>query len=88
MREYEKMAKLDLPEEERQWVSQRAEKLLESFSVLESIDTANAEPLITVLAIENVFREDAAGKTVSREELLANAPAPYGGYFQAPKTID
>jgi len=88
IRNYEAMAKLDLPETERQWVKERVEKLLESFSALENIDTANTEPLVTVLNIQNVMREDEAKKFITREELLSNAPEQYDGYFQVPKTLE
>ena len=85
---YEAMAKLNLPETERQWVKDRAEKLMDSFSALENIDTTNTEPLVTVLNIQNVMREDEAKKFITREELLSNAPEQYDGYFQVPKTLE
>ena len=88
IKKYEAMAKIDLPEAERQWVSGRAEKLIESFSALESIDTAGTEPLVTVLNIQNILRNDVAIKIITREELLSNAPEQYDGYFQVPKTLD
>jgi len=85
---YEAMAKLDLPETERQWVKDRVEKLLDSFSALESIDTSRTAPLVTVLDIHNIMRDDVAHKLVTREELLSNAPEQYDGYFQVPKTLE
>ena len=88
LRKYESMAKLDLPETERQGLSSQAESLIESFSALESIDTTNVEPLVSVLDIQNVFRDDVAEKLMSREELLSNAPEQYNGFFQVPKTLD
>ena len=88
IKKYEAMAKIDLQETERQWVAGRVEKLLESFSALESVDTRGAEPLVTVLNTRNIMRDDAAKKFISREELLSNAPEQYDGYFQVPKTLD
>ena len=85
---YEAMAKLRLSEAERQWVSDRADMLTGSFSALLEIDTSKTQPLVTVLDIQNVLREDVCVKTVSREELLANAPEQYDGYFQVPKTLE
>lgn len=87
IRKYEGMAKVSLSETERNWVSSCAELLLKSFDELEKIDT-DAEPLITVLDIKNVFREDVASKIISREELLSNAPEQYDGYIQVPKTLE
>ena len=82
------MAKLDLPENERLWVSDQAEMLTDSFKQLENIDTFGVEPLITVLSVKNILREDISSKMLPREELLSNAPEQYGGYFQVPKTLD
>ena len=88
IKNYEAMAKLDLPETERVWVSDSADILVDSFSLLDSIDTSGVEPLITVLDITNVLREDVSVKMLPREELLANAPDQYNGYFRVPKTLD
>ena len=85
---YESMAKLDLPQPEHQELSERADALLRSFAAIESVDTDGVEPLITVLDIQNIMREDIPGKYITREELLSNAPEQYNGYFQAPKTLD
>jgi len=88
IKDYEAMAKLDLPEEERRRVSDRADMLIDSFNRLNEIDTSGVEPLITVLDIKNVFREDVSVRMLPREELLANAQEQYDGYFQVPKTLD
>jgi len=88
IRDYEAMAKLDLPEAERAWVSDRADMLIDSFGQLAGIDASGLDPLITVLDIKNVLREDVNVKAFTREELLSNAPEKYDGYFQVPKTID
>ena len=88
IKEYELMAKLDLTEPERQIISGRMEKLIDSFSALEKIDTSNTEPLVTVLDIQNIMRDDVVKKIITRDELLSSAPEQYGGYFQVPKTLD
>lgn len=88
MEYYEAMAKLNLPEAERQWVSDCADRLIDSFRALEGIDTDQVEPLVTVLDIQNVLRDDLAAKMLTREELLENAPEQYDGYFQVPRTLD
>ena len=88
IKEYEAMAKLDLSETERQWLSSRAEELIAGFSALEKIDAGGTEPLVSVLDIKNIMREDIVKKIVTREELLSCAPEQYDGYFQAPKTLE
>ena len=91
IREYEAMAKLDLPEDERARISGRAEELVAGFAVLESIDASGVKPLVSVLDItlgRDDLREDIPVKPVTREELLENAPEQYDGYFQAPRTLE
>jgi len=88
IKDYEAMAKLDLPESERRLASDRADMLIDSFGLLEGIDTSGIEPLITVLDVKNVFREDVGVKMLTREELLVNAPEQYEGYFMVPKTLE
>jgi len=87
IRDYEAMAMLDLQESERGLIRASLDGLCEEFSVLESIDTEGIEPLVTVLDICNVMREDCAVKLFAREEILANAPEQCDGYFLVPGTI-
>jgi len=88
IKRFEAMAKFDLSEEESQLISGRVDSIIESFFALEGIDTTTTEPLVTVLDIRNVMREDIAKKTIAREELMSNAPEQNNGYFRVPKTID
>ena len=87
-KKYEAMAKLDLPADERAWVVAEITALEERLAALDAVDTAGVEPLVTVSPRKNVMREDTACRLLSREELLQGAPEQYGGYFQAPKTVE
>ena len=82
------MAKLDLPEPESQWLSDSADKLIESFSSLQTVNTEGVKPLVSVLPLENILRVDEAKKPFTREELLSASPASFEGYFQVPRTIN
>jgi len=88
IRDYEAMAKLNLPEDERVWAQGQAALLEESFTALSAVNCADTAPLVNVLEMKNVLREDIAVKNFTREELLAGAPEQLDGYFQVPKTID
>ena len=88
IKEYEAMAMLKLPEEERDRLAARFNALADNFKELGRIDTDGTQPLVTVLNLNNVFREDVAIKSISREEILANAPEKYDGYFQVPGTLE
>jgi len=87
IKSYEDMAMLKLNSGEREMLSEHAERLLESFSALEHIDTTGAVPLVSVLSMSNVLREDVAEKRFTRDEILANAPEKYDGYFRVPGTL-
>ena len=86
--EYEKMAKLILTEGERETVSATADLLEKSFGHLSGIDTDGVEPLVTVLDVVNVFREDVAVKLTDTETLLSNAPERHGNYYRVPGTLE
>ena len=88
IKRFESMAKLDLSEEERQLISSRVDSFVEGFSTLEDIDTSGIEPLVTVLDFQNVLRDDIVKKSITREELLSNAPDKHEGYFRVPRTIE
>ena len=85
--EFEAMAMLDLPDSERELLSGRLSELAAGFAVLDEINAEGVAPLVTVLGLHNVLREDAAEKRFSRDELLANAPERHEGYFQVPGTL-
>ena len=80
--------KLKLTEDELRRIGDNMTVLEESFDKLENINTDNTEPLVTVLDLKNVLRDDASHKMLTREELLSNAPEQYDGYFQVPKTLE
>jgi aspartyl/glutamyl-tRNA(Asn/Gln) amidotransferase C subunit len=88
IREYEAMAMLDMPADERDRLSIAANVLTEGFSALDDISADGIEPLVTVIDRHNVLREDIAEKIITRDELLSNAPEQYDGYFQVPGTLD
>ena len=84
---YEEMAKLKLSESERELISRRVDTLMDSFSEIKDSDTAEAAPLVSVLDIYNIFREDTALKYPDRDELLKNAPEENDGFFSVPKAL-
>ena len=86
--DYESMAMLDLSESERALLKKRFDEISGGFSAIDDYDTDGVEPLVSVLDLQNVMREDVAAKFISRDELLENAPEQHDGYFQVPAAID
>ena len=88
IRQYEEMAMLDLPCGERELLGKCLDNLTSGLASLESIDTGCIVPLVSVLDLSNVLREDISNKLLTREETLANAPKQSDGYFQVPGTLE
>ena len=86
--DYESMAMFDLSEAERDLLRECFEEIAEGFSAIDAFDTDGAEPLVSVLDLHSVLREDTAKKFISRDELLKNAPERHEEYFQVPAAID
>ena len=79
---------LKLAESERAELEKRFDEITDGFSELDKYDTSGVVPLVTVLDMHNVLREDITEKLFSRDTLLENAPECQDGYFQVPATID
>lgn len=87
----EKMAhlsRLELSEQESEKMVGDLSKILNWMDQLKELDTTNVEPLTHMSEEVNVFREDIAKNTLSREKGLKNAPSQNGEYFQVPKVIE
>jgi aspartyl-tRNA(Asn)/glutamyl-tRNA(Gln) amidotransferase subunit C len=55
---------------------------------LNELDTAGVEPMMHVLGLKNVFREDVAGPSLDRAAALKNAPNTDGAWFLVPRILD
>jgi len=89
--DYENMAMLELSESERTILSEHFDEIVGGFAALDAYDDSilsGVEPLVSVLDLNNVLREDVASDFIQREELLRNAPEQHDGYFQVPAAID
>ena len=87
IKEFEAMMMFKLPEDERGRLNTRLDALAVGFEELGQVDTDNVEPLVTVLDLRNILREDVSEQLLTRDELLSNAPEQYDGYFQVPGTL-
>ena len=55
---------------------------------LGELDTADVEPLAHGVEVQNVFRDDARGPSLPREEALANAPKRNAESFLVPAVLE
>jgi aspartyl-tRNA(Asn)/glutamyl-tRNA(Gln) amidotransferase subunit C len=81
------MARLNLKEEEREDFAQQLSLILDYTNSLHNIDTDNVEPLIHILPIYNVFRDDVVSPSSPRDEILLNGPLLEDGQYKVPKIM-
>lgn len=82
-----RLARLELTEAEKDKFTGQLEQILEHAAKIKEIDTTSVQPTSHVVPVKNVFREDKAGPTLTREEALSNAPAKEDGAFVVPKIV-
>ncbi len=84
----EKLARLNLPEAQRQQLSGDLNAILDMVAQLNELDTEGVEPLTYISDATFLGREDQVANQVERQAALANAPDQNGQYFKLPKVID
>jgi aspartyl-tRNA(Asn)/glutamyl-tRNA(Gln) amidotransferase subunit C len=76
------LAKLELTREEEELYLKQLSAILDYASALQRINTAAIPPTATVLPLRSVMREDVVEPSMPREDVLANAPDPFDGFFR------
>ena len=82
------LARLKLPQEEKERMTGELEQILVYMDVLDGLDTSGVEPMSHVFPLKNVLRSDEVVPSGDRAELLANAPVPDEEAFLVPKTVE
>jgi aspartyl-tRNA(Asn)/glutamyl-tRNA(Gln) amidotransferase subunit C len=81
------LARLTLSEDEITLYAQQLSDILGYIEQLNELDVDNVEPMSHVLDIINVMREDKHLPSLSREEVMANAPDHDGEHFKVPRVV-
>ena len=82
-----RLAKLKFSEEEKKDLKTDLERMIEFVEQLKEVDTTNVEPLLHITDAVNVLREDEIKQTITKQEVLLNAPLTDGNFFKVPKMI-
>ena len=82
------LAHLTLSPETREAMARDLGSILEHIDQLERLDTSGVEPMMHVLDVANVYREDTVGESLSQEDAFKNAPQTDDEYFLVPKILD
>ena len=81
------LARLHLTDEEVDRLQGQLSRILEAIAVLRDVDTSQVGPTASVLALENVMRDDEPRDGISRDAALANAPLREGAHLRVPLVL-
>lgn len=82
------LARLEFTAEESGMFTLQLNDILTYMDMLNRIDTANVEPMSHAIALNNAFRDDNVGQSLSHESALANAPEIRRPFFKVPRVIE
>lgn len=82
------LAQLRLDEAAKERLVREMGEILGYMDQLNELNTENVEPMMHAMELINVFREDEAGESLSRETALAMAPVHDEEYFLVPRILD
>lgn len=82
------LARLEIKEEDKEQFTEQLSAILTYVEKLNELDTKEVEPTSHVLPIENVFKEDVAGESISTDRALENSPEKEQNHFKVPKIVD
>ncbi len=83
-----RLARLELSEDEKARMTDQLDAILGYFDSLSRLDTAEVEPMTTVIPTVSVMRDDEVRPSLSLERALAGAPDREGEFFRVPRIIE
>ncbi|RXJ02423.1 Asp-tRNA(Asn)/Glu-tRNA(Gln) amidotransferase subunit GatC [Anaerobacillus alkaliphilus] len=82
------LARLSVSEEEVELFTEHLDAIIGFAEQLNELDTEGVEPTTHVLDVKNVLREDEVRKSLSREDVLKNAPDHQDGQVKVPSILE
>lgn len=82
------LSRLELTDAEIDGQAKHINVLLAQFEKLQELDVTGIEPTSHSIPMFNVLREDASRPSLTREQVLANAPEAREGCFVVPRIVD
>jgi aspartyl-tRNA(Asn)/glutamyl-tRNA(Gln) amidotransferase subunit C len=83
-----RLARLGLTDDEVERFAEQLGAVLEHAADVAALDTAGVPPTAHPLPLVNVFRDDLVAPSLSRDEVLAQAPAWENGRFAVPRILE
>jgi aspartyl-tRNA(Asn)/glutamyl-tRNA(Gln) amidotransferase subunit C len=88
VRHVARLARLELEETEMLSFQTELNALLGHFADIQSVDVSGIEPVSHAVSVQNVWADDLAWQSISREKALKNAPVSRAGLFVVPQIIE
>ena len=82
------LARLGLTETEVNRLSEQLSNILESFEILQQVDTTSIPPTAHSVALQNVVRNDEATTSLPQSQILANAPRREENWFRVRAVLE
>lgn len=82
------LSRLKLDDDEAQRLMSDMEQIIMYVDRLNELDTENVKPKEHVMNVKNVFREDVVNPSMSKENILRNAPEKDEGCFKVPRIVE
>ena len=82
------LARMGLDEAEIEKFRSQVSAILDSFDVLNQVDTTDILPATHSIPLHNIFRKDEAHASYPQEEILANAPEREGSFFKVQSILE
>jgi aspartyl-tRNA(Asn)/glutamyl-tRNA(Gln) amidotransferase subunit C len=79
-----KLARLELSDDQVERFREQLSAILEAVGKVSELDLSGVPPTSHPLDLVNVLADDDPAPCLSREDALANAPDPEGGFFGVP----
>ena len=81
------LGRLLLSEEELDVMTGQLTRVVSYVEQLSEVNTDNVQPMAHALEMQNVFAEDALGRSLSRDAALANAPKRDDECYRVPAVL-
>jgi aspartyl-tRNA(Asn)/glutamyl-tRNA(Gln) amidotransferase subunit C len=81
------LARLGLTQEELTRLEGQLNHILDQYAALAELDTEGIPPTAQTIELENILRADETRPSLTRDEILANAPERRGEYFVVPPIL-
>ena len=88
LRHIAELSRVSFSEEELKTLNSQLNDILNSIGILSEADTKNVEATRHISGISNVYRDDLSTESMSREQVLDNAPLSQEGYVRVRGVFD